>query len=115
MTHIISIDLVPAVGPKIDLGDAPCKWERNTKDQRDEGFLLFLDAPYGFYDYVYEAFGNPAGNDEVVSDKFFNEFFDMLHKEILSKGGLSDDMQLTLVMPKFFNLTFNINIFTDNE
>jgi hypothetical protein len=115
MTHLISIDLLPNIGTALDLGTAPVVWQRNSKDERDEGFLLFQDAPYGFYDYVYEVFGNAAGDDAVVSDKFFDEFFSVLHQEIISIGGLGDDMQFTLLMPKFFNLTFNINIFTNNE
>lgn len=115
MTHLISIDLLPNIGTVLDLGTAPCEWQSNSDDERDEGFLLFQDAPYGFYDYIYEVFGNPEWNDETVTTKFFDEFYDILHKEILNRGGLGDDMQFTLVMPKFFHLSFNINIFVDPE
>lgn len=115
MTHLISIDLLPNIGPVVDLGSTPVIWQRSSEDQRDEGVLQFEDAPYAFYDYITEVLGYDSSNDNSIDKQFSDMFFTILNQEILSKGGLSDDLQFTLVMPKFFNLAFNINIFTDNE
>jgi hypothetical protein len=109
MTHLISIDLLPNIGTVVDLGTTPCAWHIDVTDQRNEGCLEFLDAPYGFYDYIDEVLGSESSND------FADMFFTILNQEIQRLGGISDDMQFTLVMPKFFHLTFNINIFEDNE
>jgi hypothetical protein len=116
MSHLISIDLLPNIGTVLDLGTTPCTWQRSSEDQRDEGVLQFEDAPYEFYDYVEQVLGYGGYDDNSIDKKFCTEFFTILNQEIASKGGFSnEDMQFMLIMPKFFNLTFNINIFTDNE
>jgi len=107
MTHLISIDLLPTIGTVVDLGATPCKWSHNN--------LEFEDAPYEFYEYIETVLGYDASNDNSADKVFSEMFFTILNQEILSKGGLGDDMQFTLVMPEFFHLAFNINIFVDNN
>lgn len=115
MTHLISIDLLPNIGTVLDLGTTPCIWQSSSEDQRDEGVLQFEDATYAFYDYISEVLGYDASNDNSIDKQFADMFFTILNQEILSRGGLGDDMQFTLVMPKFFHLAFNINIGLDTE
>lgn len=114
MTHLISIDLLPNIGPVVGLGETPCQWFNASNDERDEGALEFLDAPYAFYDYISEVLGYDASDDKSIDKQFCDMFFTILNQEI-ARRGFSDNLQFTLVMPKFFHLAFNINIFADNE
>lgn len=106
MTHLISIDLLPNIGTTVDLGTTPCQWH-------ESGCVEFLDAPYELYDYIREVLGYDASNDNSADKQFADIFFTTLNNEIRSRGGLSDNMQFTMTLPKFFHLAFNINIFVE--
>lgn len=108
MTYLISIDLLPNIGTSVDLGTTPCEWH-------ESGCLQFLDAPYELYDYISDTLGYDASDDASIDKQFSDMFFTTLNNEIRSKGGLSDNLQFTMTLPKFFHIAFNINVFVDTE
>ena len=102
MTYYINITLEPKNQHRVHLGDTPCEWSKNN--------LEFLDAPYGFYEFIDEA----LGYDEALytaRTKFLLAFFDALNKQIRTLG-FRDELEFNVNMPiKFFGVCFSILIF----
>ena len=105
MTYYINITLKPHNQEPIHLGDTPCEWSKNN--------LEFLDAPYGFYEFIDEA----LGYDEAIytaRTQFLLIFFNELNKKI-EELSFSDGLEFNINMPiKYFGVCFSILIFKED-
>jgi hypothetical protein len=109
--YSIEILLLPNMGQVIDLsqGGEECRWHPKT-DERGVGNLEFYDAPYGLYEYLNNALGYDASDDNSAYQRFANAFFCALNQEIERQGGLSEGY-FTFTLPKeYFSLAFHINV-----
>jgi len=104
MTAYINITLKPKYNNDLDLGDTPCLWDAPTKN------LDFLDAPYGFYEYIDEALGYDESTYTARS-KFLLEFFTKLNN-LIDKNGFYDGLHSYINMSeKFFGVCFEVNFY----
>lgn len=82
-----------------NFGSTPVTWHDDVK------ILEFGDAPYGFYEWVEDHFGD---SDDETSPrmKFLDEFYDALHERI-DQLGMKDNLQFLLEVK---GLTFDVQV-----
>ena len=111
MDYLINITLAPKDGAKVDLGDTFVEWSQKHK------CLTFLDAPYGFYDYLDTVLGSDESDDNSLDKRFFAWFFEDLNNQIVEKGFPSNSfkgLEFNVTMPdEFLGLVFEIFIRRD--